>query len=82
MPPASDGLVSMGGHHHTGQGPSEVTLEVCQDNVIVVAGREEIVGTRGEPHTPHITGVDLELLYGSPTSDIMQDHAGIFVSGH
>ena len=62
MPPASDGLVSVGGYNHTGQGPGEIALEVCQDNIIVVAGREEIVGTGGEPHTPHITGVDLELL--------------------
>ena len=82
MPPASDGFVSMGGHNHAWQGPGEISLEVSQDDVIVVAGGEEIVGTGGEPHTPHITGVNLELLYWSPTSDIMQDHAGIFVSSH
>ena len=82
MPPASDGLVSMAGHNHARQGPGEISLEVSQDNVIVVAGGEEIVGTGGEPHTPHITGVNLELLNWSPTSDIMQDHAGIFVSSH
>ena len=82
MPPASDGLVSMGGHHHTGQGPGEVSLEVRQHHVVVVAGGEEIEGTGGEPDAPHITGVNLELLDRSPASDIVQDHAGILVSGH
>ena len=82
MPPASDGLVSVCGHHHTGQGAGEVPLEVSEDHVVVVAGGEEIVGTGGEPDTPHITGVNLELLDRSPTSDVMKDHAGVLMARH
>ena len=82
MPPASDGLVSMAGHNHARQGPGEISLEVSQDNVIVVAGGEEIVGTGGEPHTPHVTGVDLELLDRPPASDVVEDNTGVLVSRH
>ena len=82
VPPAGDGLVSMSGDHHTGEGPGEVALEVGEDEVVVVAGGEEIVGAGGEPDAPHVTGVDLELLDRPPASDVMEDHAGVLVTRH
>ena len=82
MPPARDGLVSVRGDHNTGEGPCEVSLEVGEDEVVVIAGGKEIVGAGGEPHTPHVTGVDLELLDRPPASDVVEDNTGVLVSRH
>jgi hypothetical protein len=48
------------GYHHAGQRTGEVTLEVREYNCTVIAGGEQVVGTRREPHTPHLTAVHLQ----------------------
>ena len=82
MPPARDGLVLVRGHHHAGQGPGQVALQVRQHQVIVVAGGEQVVGVGREPDAAHVAGVHLELLHGSPAADVVQHNAGVLVPGH
>ena len=53
-------LVLMFGNHHAGQRAGEVTLQVREHNRTVVAGGQQVVGARREPHAPHLTTVHLQ----------------------
>ena len=50
----------MFGDHHAGQRAGGVTLEVREYNRTVVAGGQQVVGARREPHAPHLTTVHLQ----------------------
>ena len=79
MPPARDGLVSVRGDHNTGEGPCEVSLEVGEDEVVVIAGGKEIVGAGGEPHAAHVAGVHLERLDRPAAAHVVQNTRGVLL---
>ena len=46
MPSPGDGLVLVGGDHHARQGRGQVALQVGQDDLVVVAGGQQVEGVR------------------------------------
>ena len=42
VPPASDDLVHVGGHLHTGQRVGQVTLQICQHHGPVITSRQKV----------------------------------------
>ena len=54
MPPARDDFVVVSGHADGGQRLAEVSLQVRQDEPVVVASAQKVVGVRREPHRSDI----------------------------
>lgn len=54
MPPAGYDFVVVSGHADGGQRLAEVSLQVRQDEAVVVASTQEVVSVRREPHRSDI----------------------------
>lgn len=72
MPAARYHLVRVLGDHHRGERHRQVTLEVRQHQLVVVAGRQQVVRRWRETNGSNIRRVRLEALDRPITPDIVQ----------
>lgn len=82
MPSALGDLVGVLGHHHALERLGEVTLQVGEHNLVVVAARQQVVGLVREAQRAHIGRVRVEGLDDATAANVVQHALGVLVAGH
>lgn len=81
VPAALDDLVLVLRHDDAFQRLRQVALHVGEDDLVVVAAGEEVVGLAGEAQRPNVGAVRVEGLNDAATADVVQHTGGVLVTG-
>ena len=82
MPAAGNGLVLVGRDHHARQWRRQVTLQIGQDDLVVVAGGQQVERVRREADGSDLGRMRPEQLNNPSAADVVEDAGRVFVAGH